>query len=365
VQRVEEAPEPRIAHERGPGRRELSPLLSLGAYYLAALSLSEGLIDGGASRQTPLEPWRDGLPEPMRSQMLNAILEALVSAPEELAWTVPALDLVARLPVPAASALAEPDGGELRHPLELAGVIRSAAAERGLSLELWNEVLASRDAQRFLEDVLRGREAAQRAVARSLWETLIASPDTDARQFDVSGELRALLWQHAPSATLETFVFEAPGPVAFDALLEHQWQELCGACIVRRTFPKAADFFRGVPSAELAKVVQAGVVPQVPELARIAWERVPGDLAELISQKLPEAGVELGPLLENVPERHLVTLVAEFRKPERLARLTTESLRSLSRLLHRRVAERAQGFRAAYELLDEVEERLAAALPLH
>lgn len=332
------APVPRIEH---PPR--LGSLFERGAFYLAALAVSEALGARASEHEKLLSPWRgQGIPAGLASVYaeIHTAVERALS--EGAAWVGGAYALIDRLRRTLGSvAVGAP------HPLELPGVLLDGVHSGELR---WEAVQLS---------------AAHADVLLTLWR---ARGETNAHALGTS---LFSAWERADCPDLEGSVL-CPSTDA--------------GCVLFRSAPAEL----ALRAIEISKTSRARLVPL---LSSEAWERCAQDppedasLLDLLANVLPEAPAQLwldhprlaprvwrrhakaalgralresteGNLIaflrlaSEAPPQHMGALFAALAAHEHPSASEREPLRNW---LHERIASRLPGWRQAYAILARIE----------
>jgi hypothetical protein len=331
--------------------------LGRGAFYLAGLGLSE-LFDAAQGRAHPLlRPWQaqkapDGLPA-----LLDEARRALEhpAAPPELAARFAAL--VARL----RSVVGPLGTGGTPHALERAAAV---ADETSLGVLAWPSIAAlerdpvARAGTRYLVETRKLEGTFVEAVFQAYRD---AGSPRDEVGVLFSPELAPLLLAGAPGEALQTLL---PALAARDDFAELAGERL-GALVDGAPDDAPLDLCRQVPEspldAALALASRAGRDDAMAEL----WLRFPAALtrhaASLVSRPDEASRRALAVLFRSAPLEATEPLARALDDIEKLMKSPTETLTAVRELLHARIARRAPGWRAAYALFSELEERCRAA----
>jgi hypothetical protein len=351
-------PAPRIVTSNNGSELDLGAwVLGRGAFYVAALALTE-LLDAGQGRAHPLlRPWQaQEAPEGLAS-LLDEARRALEmpAAPSELAARFAAL--VARL----RSVVGPLGPGGAPHALERAAIV---ADETSLGVLTWSSVAAldadtvARAGTRYLVETRRLERELVEAVFQAFRD---AGSPAEATGVLFSPELAPLLLAGAPVDALQTLL---PALAARDDFASLAGERL-RALVDNAPDDAPLGLFRNVPEsaldAALALAARAGRDDAMGEL----WLRFPAALtrhaASLVSRTDEASQRALAALFRSAPLEATDPLARALDDIEKLMKSPTQSLTAVRELLHARIAARAPGWREAYPLFSELEKRCRAA----
>lgn len=337
---------PRIDFPPALGSRE--PLLSRGAFYLAALSVSEQLPRGSGGAEPVLRPW------------------SLGSAPAELGGVYDRMheDLGARRDLwIAASALVDrlrtllgPVSASAPHPLELPGMVLDEVAHDVLEWETVRHLGRVPGLIAAVRDRAPARKLPWSSVAEALWlvwQSAGLPPEGD-ELFAADAEHAALLWPHLPPAIAVAAVRRAheAGKTVDPSLLGRAcWRALLAHGEAPFVGPES---WRSAPADLVAEALGSDLRPEV---LAVGWQRAPEAAERLTLRRLEERGPAAFALLRAAPPAATSGLVSGLENLPLGGDLTT----GVRAWLHERVRQRAPGWMAAYGLLERLERDLALA----
>ncbi|HEV8549378.1 MAG TPA: hypothetical protein VGQ57_10125, partial [Polyangiaceae bacterium] len=209
-----------------------------------------------------------------------------------------------------------------------------------------------------LVHLVRERRLDPAALGQQVWQAFEAAgmPDAEAGAV-LSAGLAELVLPAAPAAVLRAIV---PSLLALGdrlVLTPSQWVAVLASDLTR----VPAALFRRVPDTLVEVAVDAACRSGHREGLSLLWARSGAALTQALVDELlaarPAGTRRL--LLETAPPEVTPEILGRLPEPSALLRGPAASLHSVRRFLHARVAERSHGFRDAYRLLDELEERLA------
>jgi len=341
-------PMPRIEHAGSN-----APLLSRGAWHLAALSISERLQGDARPAGSPLSPWSADQAMPGLSSVLDSVLVAARSARAAGAsWGLDAYALVERL----RSTLGSVDP-KAPHAMERPAILLDAVLNGACS---WASI-TSLDPGDF--DVLPWlwSEHGSRKIdvlATALWNAWNEAqrPELTTTLLHPDSPVARLLWPGLPPKWTPDAI-EKSGPAApriLHALIPAQWQALIGAEVLARDPDLRHAICAAIPESEVERWL--GVVSDE-RVVHGLWQRFP-ELLERLSSEQARSGrtADALRLLVGAPKEHVGhALVAFADDPDLESHLDTNARRQLVMRLHLHVARRAAQWRTAYELLSRLE----------
>lgn len=357
-----ELPRQRLIATRTEPAQGREGLMSPGAFYLAALALSEQLPEREGKRHPLLGAWHQASPPALLARLYTCIAAFVAPITPLLDLSGPAVALVDRL----RSAIGL--SGAVPHALELPGVILDEIAHEVLTAEALGQLADTPRGVEYLAALAERRGLAWNTVASALWLAWSEgghSPET-ARLFRSDAAHAASLWEHVPEALLADLLsgrVDTPlgGALGFHHFGEVQWQTVVTALVAGD-----ATRFTSLGWAELPK-------PSVDELmSRLPWPRAAEALPHLwqrfapdLSARVEQAGaagrtLDVLNLIEGAPLERTTQLVSCLERLP-LLDLKRSAFDRLRRWLLDRCSARQTGWRDAYELLDRLE---TAVMPI-
>jgi hypothetical protein len=348
-------PLPRIEHRTLEPAESGAFMLGRGAFVLAALAISEELEAGQGGKHELLRPWQATQAPPGFSTLLDAVASALElpGAPIELAGHVAAL--VGRL----RSVIGPLGENGAPHVLERAAII---ADETSLGVLGWPSIAAlandrsARAGTRFLVE----RRKLEGAFSEAVWQAFRdAGSPRDETDVLFSPELAPLVLDGAPDDVLADLV---------SVMFDHDGIfELFGARLPALVASAPNDaplsLFRRVPETVLDAAVELAARARRTDAMSELWSRFPAALgrrAEALLARSDEVSrTKLAVLLASVPLDATESLVRAL-DVDSLMRAPGETLSLVRGLLHARLGARAPGWRDAYALFSELEDRCRA-----
>jgi hypothetical protein len=362
-----ELPQPRI------GYRDSDVVLQPGAFYLAALAISAELPERGVPKQPVLHPWAERVLDTRFDSLLTCIATWLGTLHGEQASSFRrvAVNLVDRLSlhlgegggskgIQAAfvDALGEPH--ELEWPSLLLRELKAGALN-----PIWLERLARRpEALLDIHALCAGRLEPWQHVIGQLWELWRAHemPSGALQAFCAHGER---CWPAAPTTCLPDALLRATKlslTIPFAELSPEQWQHLQGTLSVQiPALLQEPQLWTHAPlPVAWHWLTSKAAEPQLAMALSVVWQRDPTRAIAEYEAALQRdtAGAVATRLIASTPPRHWAMLTPWLKtvttsKPG-AAVVVVDAAR---RLLHEQVAQRGEGFREAYALLDELERR--------
>ncbi|HVU05268.1 MAG TPA: hypothetical protein VHE30_26150 [Polyangiaceae bacterium] len=339
---LDDGPHPRIPYPDSVAKDE--PLLRIGTFRLAALSVAEALAGHAPEARPPL-PRREE-----RHRLFDSILEALPGVDVRgTRWALAAFELAGR---------SRQDEAELPravHPLEWPTVVLDALEAGRLE---WRQLAASVTAPGMTALLSLGdrRGVTLQRLAGAAFECFDRAPYAIAAGSFLSPEWAesAAILAASPAPLVSKAIrcdrldasrlpYEALPPGLFRELVVN-----AGARVLR--VPAA---LRTIPLDVVPLALAGGPLP--PEAVRALHDRAPDLVIGAIVDAIGGGEVERATLLlSNLPESATEALV---EKLDDLRLLAKESLprRLVTRFLHERVARRSPGFREALGLLGRLE----------
>jgi hypothetical protein len=336
-------PRPRIEH--GDGR---AALLSRGAWYLAALAISErleGHADGGV-----LSPWRSDAVPPGLDVVVEAVMEAArVARAAGDAWGFEAHALIDRLRIALGS-------GIVRDPRTLPGTLLDEAAQ---GVSSWDSLRAfpERDSDVLLWLAEARGASTTSTFAQECWRawTAAGSPEVSGTVLDPRAGRAALVWSALPPERLPAVVERLGDDLepVLDAFGDEQWDALCSAPALAELPRLSVSVARRITEERAVRWVR--VVVHEAALAEL-WQRHSAALERTLVEwtagdDVPNALA----LLRSAPAEsanRILDLLSD--DGEVLPRLGNDERRSLALSLHTIVAERRPAWRAAYDLMSRL-----------
>ncbi len=346
---------------------------------LAALAVSERLADPGARAHALLRPWRAAWLPVELTPVLDAIYA--VTGRSEVAgsdWAVEAFALAGRLLGEADSAL----GGDLDRERFTHALARPAQLVRALlDGDSQGELAAGFGSHPLELRALQAACALERVawprMAHALWKNWQSRgcpEDTDVLLGPASPHAEQL-WPHLPREVLEAawarwarqaraWPFHCFGRAQWAAFVDY-WGQRWHADAEN---PAWLDAFESMDqewaerALEQGQLLAASADTGLP-LLRAAWRRFPAWLLTLLGARLTAGDAPaVSRSLQAAPPDLDVELIRLLS--EALARRTTERpvLDEARRWLSAKVSARRPGWRPAYSLLVELEQRLARSL---
>ncbi len=335
-------------------------LLGRGAFYVAALALSEHLDAGQGRAHALLRPWQaekapDGL-----AALLDVARAALEQSavPPELAARFAAL--VARL----RSVVGPLGASGVPHALERSAVV---ADETSLGVLAWSSVAALEDdavARAGTRHLVEERKL-ERAFSDAVFQAYrdAGSPSEGASVL-FSRELAPLLVAGAPLEALQKLL---PALVLRDDFAELVAERL-GALVEGAPEDAPLDLFRALPESALDAALALASRAARDDAMGVLWARFPAALTRhtvaLVSRSDEASARALAVLFRSAPPETTELLARALDDVDRLMKSPADTLTAVRELLHGRIAARAPGWRTAYALFSELEERCRAAQKL-
>jgi hypothetical protein len=364
-----ELPRPRlICFETSSGHCALA---SRAIWGLAALALSEALGDHPGAEHAVLRPWTARA----RSELLPRLFDEIASAlarPEVVAraWAIEAFALVGRL---------QAQGGEPAHtsmhplarPALLVRSLEDGAAFGALLAGFGSHPLDLRALRAECEH----QHVAWTRMARALWLSWrdAGCPDAADALFAPASEHAEALWPHLPSELMDA-VWTRWAPLSATWPFAHfgrgQWLAFV-TCWRRRWLENAATPVAAFDAMDLEwaeRAVREGDVLHAPEsaaraVAHVLWQRFPAWTLQLVIENVDGGdAVALAVLLGSVPAAARAGLVRALSESLSKKSAQRSALDEARRWLHSEVTRRAPGWREAYALLAELEQRRTRAL---
>jgi hypothetical protein len=172
-----------------------------------------------------------------------------------------------------------------------------------------------------------------------------------------SPELAPLLLAGAPSDALQTLLPALAARGDFGELAG----ERLGALLEGAPDDAPLDLFRRVPESALDAALALASRAGRDDAMGALWLRFPAALTRHAASLVPRTDEAsrrtLALLFRNAPLDATAELTRALDDVERLVKSPTETLTAVRELLHARVARRAPGWRTAYALFSELEER--------
>jgi hypothetical protein len=346
---------PRPLLELAASHAQLSaPMLSLGAFYLAALAISEQLPQGVGNDHASLRPWSLSEPPSELGRVLDDIFAIVCSEQLDDDVALAAFDLADRLrhTIGSSSHAGSP------HPLEQPGLILDEAAHQVLDWKTVSTLDHGELIVRALEWLARRRRIDFADVAQAVWRAWDTAdrPPLHTTLLDAKTRWAHAFWRHLPEELLEVVISRSEG-VVFDALSDRHWQLLLEAACARRIVLGPAAW-QAIP---VSLVATSSVVAELPDAALSElYQRMPDEMIALA------ATTEVAPALELLMAAPLdqTAAVTEYCSAMPLFELPSPLLDRLRRDLHRRIAARSPAWQGACELLLRIERGLRPARKL-
>jgi hypothetical protein len=346
-------PRPRIEYGTGG---EHAALLTRGAWNLAALAISEQLPAGVGKQHATLRPWTATAhdTDPL-GRLLDEALAAVLAAGPRCEWAVGAFALVDRLTHVVGHA-----AGSV-HPLAAPGRLVDEVDHDVLE---WSSVEALANlphATPALERVASARNIPWHRVAGAVWNawTSAGCPELGGTLLDPHSAASSLYWSNVPTTEVGRAEEHATRDALsdfdgarWDALVAH-WIDTASAMTARAAKWIPAEAFRSWLERATPRDLSS-------ETWSHLWERFATELGSkartlIASGDIPAAiGIFEGAPLERTPD--LVELLSRGLDWQRQSPDVIEPVRET---LHRRIAERAPAWRAAYDLVAGIEKALS------
>jgi hypothetical protein len=343
----DDGPHPRIGYSGDADAKD--PLLDVGIFRLAALAVSEALPPSRGKAHPLLRPWENAKERALLVPLLDAVWSAVSRFDwNETPWVMGAFDLAERLGASSArDSLADGDV----HPLEWPAELLRRVNQRMLTWTAARTAGAGALSGAILLAARRG--VASGEFIRSVWRAWLATPETlvDGSPLSPKSVHAEVLYGAAPPEALRVLFARGLVPASrvpyavFDA---RQWRAVLEAS--PDALRGAREAFRAIP-LEMA----------LDALGRLTFG--PEDVAEIWVRDRAVALDALADALALDAERALVLVAGA---PKDAGPLILEKLLELRGLmpealnhgavrawLYDYVARRANGFRAALELLDD------------
>lgn len=327
------------------------------AFHLAALAISEQLPVGVGQRHSLLGPWREAKPPPGLSELYDGIERALTTHPGFDEFEGATVALVDRLRntfgqvAPAA------------HALEIAGAVLDEIEHDVLGYEALGRLATVPRGAWRLKSLAERRGIPWARVSEACWNTWRAAPERDGLTglFATTGDAASWFWDALPAPLLREFLSGAlatPGNAGlpYAHFGEQQWHTLLEG-LESGPLPRGIEHaWHVLPESALdaalsrpAELARAGASPAL-------WARhAPQLLAHLERATQGRRTAEVVDLIQDAPLMHTPAIVACLTELPVLE-LKPQALDRLRIWLVHRVSLRADGWRAAYALLDGLEE---------
>lgn len=345
--RIELAREGR-SHE---GRGEA--LLHPGSFYLAALSVSEGLEDAVAARMNALNPWRQSRPSAALGAAYDLIWASLGGNPP---WRSAAFTLIQSVRVTVGN-VRNPDDP---HCLELPAQVLDEVQHGVLAFEGVERLQRELGDLSPLLELADSRHVPRREVARAVWNAWDQAERPDSAPFlSPEARHRALFWSSIPGSLLENLLLDQRrGRIPYEVFGDEQWEAYT------RALARSPEL---VTDSEAWRTIPAGLVPRAlllplawnraPESLSVLWLRFPELLAAACERQLrakSQADTEvLVALLTSAPDDLATSVLDEL---DTLSVSFSPAAREALRLwLRGLVARRGPRFREAYRALARLE----------
>jgi len=342
--------------DAGGGSASESPL-PYAAFHLAALALSEQLPAGLGRRHPLLAPWREPKPPPRIARLYDGVDRLLAKHPEFAEFEAAAVALVDRL----RSAIGQVDA--TTHALERAGTVLDEIEHEVLTHEGIARLAATARGLHRLQGLAARRGMAWSRISGAFWEAWRSAgqPAALSNLFAPATESAAWFWGNIPAALLRDFLGGAiavPGgaPLPYAYFGDEQWRGLFAA-LDAGTLPRdVTRAWQVLPEAAvdaaLARSDKLGAAGALPAL----WSRHAAKLLAHIERATRERrAAEVVDLIGDAPLAQTSAIVACLLELPVLE-LKPQALDRLRLWLVQRVSLRTEGWRAAYTLLDSLEE---------
>jgi len=339
----------------GAGASE-SPLPNA-AFHLAALALSEQLPAGVGRRHPLLGPWREPKPPPGIARLYDGVDRLLAKHPEFAEFEAAAVALVDRL----RSAIGQVEAAT--HALERAGTLLDEIEHEVLTHEAILRLTATARGLHRLRGLADRRGMEWARISQAFWEAWrgAGEPAALSHLFAPTAESAGWFWGNIPAPLLRDFLSGAiavPGgaPLPYAYFGAEQWQSLFAA-LDAGTLPRdVTRAWQVLPEAEvdaaLARSNKLGTAGALPAL----WAgHAPRLLAHLERATRERRAAEVVDLIGDAPLPQTSAIVACLLELPVLE-LKPQALDKLRLWLVQRVSLRTEGWRAAYTLLDSLEE---------
>ncbi|HEY2406218.1 MAG TPA: hypothetical protein VGI10_09455 [Polyangiaceae bacterium] len=337
-------------------------LLSEGAFYLAALSVSGELGQRAGKRHPVLRPWQLSESSAALRALCDVMQRDLTAERAPAQWQLGVYALVQRL----RGELGSLTGGDSPHPLERPALIVEEAVHGVLSWETVCGIHEPPSALAGLFSLVENGDFSRSELARAIWNAWDAAgrPSAGAAFLLPEADARAWFWPHIPGELLSALLADARAVAPYDLFGDEQWQAFASA-LERGQISQVDSAALAVLSGALLEQVFERT-PATPELFAELWRRAPeralGETARELAERVDEpARLEL--LLTCAPSASLPALVALCDERANLHDLPKHKLLVLRHFLHGLLRERRPGYRAAFERLRQIDADLARARP--
>lgn len=359
------APRPRIEFPAAVQAR--APLLGRGAFYLAALALSEHLPRRRGLADAALRPWNSAAPDPLLREIYDAIRELVLATSDQPAtWRLPVFGLIDRLRS-AIGSVALNGGGW--HPLEAPGLVLDEIQHGVLT---WDSLASLAEHPSELEALAwlaERREVPWSVVSESLWDAWLGTEPTRSGTalgvLEPRGSLRASFWRHLPQRGLLHALGAARGVGAtppYGLLSADHWDVLLAHDPTEDAAGEApwALALEHVPEAAVQRALAddrllAVALPQL-------WRAHPALLRRELEVRAASSPDRAVPLLTAAPREALAqlgALVESFPSD----RLGDDELQQFRAWLHAALAERLASPGPLHAALSRIERQLFALRP--
>lgn len=350
-------PVPRLEFALQAGGTERSAvaesLLSQGGYYLAALSISEGLDVRVSGPLRVLDPWHDTKPEPALASIYDRIAESLAAHPP---WWRAAIQLVSRARAVVGNAV----DAEAPHDLELPAQILDEVEHGVLSFS----TLEHADAERWLLpllDLADEHGTPRVEVARAIWQAWEQAGRPDGATFLAPSAAEHLLfWGTIPAELLAALLVDLRRQnVPYAAFGDEQWRGFAEALRRNPELVGESGAWERMPSEWVSRLLALSLDwASTPESVKVLWRRFPDLLSNAVRRQLGPGTTEEDPsalaaLLQAAPNELAATLLGELLP--RVYGIRPRARHAIRSLLRRLVKERDAGWRDAYATLSRLE----------
>jgi hypothetical protein len=335
-----ELPHPRLEY---PGAvAERTPEVLTGAWYLAALSLSESLETHEGRRHLLLRPWLLAQTPPAFERVLDLIGEVVVAYPHA-PWAIGAFGLVSRLREVIGAPLAE---GSV-HLLEAPAVVLGSWEQGRLGAVELEAIAPFRILLTATEALARDRNLPWNDVAGALWRVWDDAGRPEWSWLHAEGHS---LWPHVPLDILDRLLgAEHPLPLGYADFDDERWDLVLDHRRRRREPP---GMWESLPSARWPRALRDRLPD--PSTLAILWRRDEALLRAEFLGRLeddPEGSMSVA---RAAPEEAARELVEAAEQRITAAALTTEPAIAW---LFDRVRARGPDWQAAFRLLSQLSTR--------
>lgn len=357
-----ELPRQRLICNRTDAPRGRDSLVTPGAFYLAALALSEQLPKQVGKRHALLAPWHQASPPALLARLYDEMESFVTSSRQVLDIAGPAVALVDRLR--NAIGLSGPS----LHALELAGVILDEVEHEVLTADALVQLDAAAHGVEYLAALVERRGLSWATVAQALWQAWCDGGHSHetGRLFRLDAVHAHALWRHIPTGLLGELLsgrVDVPlhGDLGFPHFGEEQWQVVVTALLAGQAARVTASAWQELPKPCVEQLLVGLPWPRAAEALPFLWRRFASELTARAEQAAHEGrALAVLELIEGAPPEHTSVLVSCLERLP-LLDLKRAAFDRLRRWLLERCAARQAGWREAYALLDRLE---VAVLPL-